>query len=115
MHEEHRHPAEVHRVIDGDSIIFDLHLDYGITYEIYLRLLEIDTAETYNVSESSAEYKRGKQHEQFVKSWLSNAESLEVRTDEKDRVGRWLGEVFNQDGESLNDVLLEEFDVEYKQ
>lgn len=105
--------ATVNRVIDGDTIVFDVDLGYGITNTIQMRLLGVDTAETYGVSKSSKEYKLGKKHERFVESWLNDADQLYVRTDEQDSFGRWLGEVFNQDNESLNDKLLEEFNVTY--
>lgn len=105
--------ATVHRVIDGDTIVFDVDLNYNITTRVQVRLVGVDTAETYNVSESSPEYKLGKKHERFVRGWLDEADEIYLRTDEKGKFGRWLGEVFNKNGESLNDKLLEEFNVTY--
>lgn len=108
------YPAEVERVIDGDTIVFDLDLGFHLSKIAEVRLLGVDTAETYGVSHDSLEFKTGKEHEAFVREWLSEADKLMVRTDERGMYGRWLGEVFNGSGESLNDTLLSEFDVKYQ-
>jgi len=104
----------VHRVIDGDTVVFDVHLEFRISKRVEVRLLGVDTAETYNVDESSRQYQLGKKHEQFVQSWLNDSETLYLRVDEKGKFGRWLGEVFDGNQNSLNDKLLAEFDVDYE-
>jgi endonuclease YncB( thermonuclease family) len=109
-----KYKAEVHRVIDGDTVVFDVHLEFGISKRVEVRLLGVDTAETYNVDESSRQYQLGKKHEQFVRSWLNDTETLYLRVDEKGKFGRWLGEVFDEDQNSLNNTLLAEFDVDYE-
>lgn len=106
--------VEVNRVIDGDTIVFDFDLGFDVKKTATVRLLGVDTAETYGVSHTSREYKLGTKHKRFVESWLDQADSLTVRTDERGKYGRWLGEVFNENGESLNDLLLETFDIEYQ-
>jgi endonuclease YncB( thermonuclease family) len=108
------YPAHVKRIVDGDTIVFTLDLNFGIKKVAEIRLLGVDTAETYGVSHDSKEYKTGKKHERFVREWLNQADSLTVRTDEQGKFGRWLGEVFNEKGESLNDALLDNFDIEYQ-
>ena len=107
------YPAEVHRVIDGDTVVFDLDIGFKTRKRVKVRLLGVDTAETYGVDKSSRQFEKGKEHEQFVHDWLSDANSLTVRTDEKGSFGRWLGEVFNEEQESLNDALLDQFNVRY--
>jgi len=106
--------AETHRVIDGDTIVFDLDLGFKIKKRATIRVLGVDTAETYGVSHDSKEYKAGKKQAKFVKNWLEEADSLTVRTDEKGKYGRWLGEIHNDKGKSLNDLLLEKFDIDYE-
>lgn len=107
------YPATTHRIVDGDTIVFMLDLGFNITKRAEVRLLGVDTAETYGVSHDSVEYETGKRHEAFVREWLRDAESLTVRTDEQGKYGRWLGEVFDERGASLNDALLDEFDITY--
>ena len=106
--------AETHRVVDGDTLVFMLDLGFHLTKKVEVRLLGVDTAETYGVSHDSEQYERGKEHEEFVREWLNEAESLTVRTHEKGKYGRWLGEVFDEEGICLNDVLLNEFDIRYQ-
>jgi len=108
-----RYDAETIRVIDGDTIVFDLDLGFRTRKVATVRVLGVDTAETYGVSHDSIEYETGVEHKKFVEEWLEEAESLTVRTDEKGKYGRWLGEIFNENGESLNDLLLETFDIPY--
>lgn len=106
--------AELRRVVDGDTLVFELDCGFNLFRRTTIRLLGIDTAETYGVSHDSAEYQTGMKHKEFVEDWLNQANSLTVRTDEKGKFGRWLGEVFNEDNESLNDRLVDEFDVVYE-
>ena len=107
------YPAELVRVIDGDTLVFSLDLNFGLKKIVEVRLLGVDTAETYGVDHDSVEYETGMKHKRFVEEWLSDADSLRVRVDEKGKYGRWLGEVFNEDKESLNDKLLEKFNINY--
>jgi micrococcal nuclease len=106
--------AEVVRIIDGDTLVLDLDLGFHIRTRITARLLGVDTAETHGVSHDSAEYRAGKVQEQFVREWLSEAERLSVRTNKQGKYGRWLTDIFNSDGECLNDLLIDEFDVSYE-
>lgn len=111
---ESENPVEVVRVIDGDTIVFDVELSFDIRKRATIRLLGVDTAETYGVSHDSMTYKTGKEHAEYVIEWLENAGSLSVRLDEKGKFGRWLGVVFDGDGNCLNDDLLKQFDVQYE-
>jgi endonuclease YncB( thermonuclease family) len=111
---KHKYPAELVRVVDGDTLVFSLDLNFGLKKIAEIRLLGVDTAETYGVSHDSMEYQTGMKHKKFVEEWLNEADSLKVRTDEQGKYGRWLGEVFNGEGQSLNDLLVEEFDIEYE-
>ena len=111
---DYQYNVELHRVVDGDTIVFDFDLGFKTKRRATVRLLGVDTAETYGVGHGSVEYQTGMKHKEFVEEWLNEADSLSVRTDEKGKYGRWLGEIFNQDGESLNDRLVEEFDITYE-
>ena len=105
--------AELKRVVDGDT--YDLRVDLGfhVSKQIRIRMLGIDTHETYGVKKESDEYKQGMVEKQFVEDWFDEADSIFVETekDGKGKYGRWLARVFNESGESLNATLVEEFGV----
>jgi len=103
--------AQVQNVVDGDT--FDLLLDLGFRTKRYIRarLLGVDTAEIHNVEEGSDEYERGVAHMEFVKSKISEADQILVRTyknDDTGKYGRWLVEIV-VDGNEISDLLTEEF------
>jgi len=102
--------AELLRVVDGDTIDVNVDLGFNITREIRLRLLGVDTHETYGVSHDSKEYQRGIEETKFVAEWLPD--EFIIRTEKKGKYGRYLAEIERPDGEILNNRLLQEFDVE---
>ena len=107
-------PATLHRVIDGDTIVLDIHLrPFKILLREPVRLVGVDTAEIYGVPKTSKPYQDGIQHKEFVEGWLEDAaDPLAVRIDGEGKYGRWLGEVYNEKNESLNQSLIDEFDVQ---
>ena len=104
-------------VVDGDTIDVVVDLGFHMTRRIRLRLLGVDTHETYGVDSESTEYQKGKREADYVRSWLTTAASagpkypIVVRTEKKGAFGRYLAEVERRaDGAVLNDDLLDEFD-----
>lgn len=82
-----RHPARLHRVIDADTIDFEVDLGYHITKRIRVRLMSVDAPEI-----RGAERPIGLIAKQFVEDILSKAEQLEVFTIKKGKYGRWIGD-----------------------
>jgi micrococcal nuclease len=103
--------AELERVVDGDTYDFTVDLGFRVQKKIRIRMLDIDTAETYGVEKESDEYKRGMEHKRFVEDWFDSAEEIRVKTekDEKGKYGRWLARVYNEDGKMLNAALMDEY------
>ena len=103
--------ARLVKVIDGDTL--DLEIDLGFyLYTIQrVRLLGIDTPELR--SKDPDERHRGQVAKAEVEMWLTVSEAaggpwpLLVRTEKDDSFGRWLAVIFNREGRSLGQYLLD--------
>lgn len=103
--------AEVDRVVDGDTVDFTVDLGFNVQTKIRTRLLGVDTHETYGVSHDSEEYELGKRETEWVQEWFDEADSVTIKTQSTGKYGRWLATIQREDGECLNDRLVDEFDV----
>lgn len=105
--------AELEQVVDGDTYDFRVDLGFHVSKQIRVRMLGINTHETYGVKKDSEEYKQGIKEKHFVEEWFAAADDIFIETekDEQGKYGRWLARVFNESGESLNASLIEEFGV----
>jgi len=97
------------KVVDGDTLDLEIDLGFHIYHTIRVRLARINTPEIFGVSKDSEEYKRGMQAKVFVDNWLKATKELYIKTykDSKGKYGRYLAEIYNENGECLNDILLE--------
>lgn len=107
----YRYHCTVRRVVDGDTLDLDIDLGLRVHTHARIRLLNIDTPETYGVKHDSAEWQAGIEAKALVEDWVfTNSEEPLVLQTHKDRTGkygRWLGELLSADGESLNTYLRE--------
>lgn len=87
--------AELIRVIDGDTVILDVHLGFHLVYRARIRLEGIDTPERGQNGYNSAK--------QALKERLTG--ELVVETSEQDSFGRWLGVVYCN-GINVNESML---------
>lgn len=101
--------CEVTRVVDGDTIDVDIDLGFNIKYSERVRLLGINTPETR--TRDLEEKAKGLEAKDFVITWLEdmadNCPIIETKVDKKGKFGRILGRVLNDEGECLNDTLVE--------
>lgn len=104
--------ASIVNVVDGDTYDFDVDLGFHVTKRIRVRMLGVNTNETYGVKKESEEYQKGIEQKQFVENWFDEADELFIETekDSQGKYGRWLARVFNESGESLNVALVENFE-----
>lgn len=109
--------ARLDRVIDGDTYSLEFDLGFSVTKTVRVRLFGVDTAEVFGVSHDSEEYERGKDHEDFVRSWFMFANTAEsdwpldvVTLKDTGKYGRYIAVIRGPDGESLTQALTEEFD-----
>jgi endonuclease YncB( thermonuclease family) len=104
------YPAELLRVIDGDTILVRIDLGFETFRRETIRLRGIDTPELRT--------EEGKEARQFVVDALGNIKGLVVRTYKTDVYGRYVGDVFYDElledkdqifarGQFLNQVLLD--------
>lgn len=107
----YEYSAELERVVDGDTYDFTVDLGFHVQKEVRVRMSGIDTAETYGVDKESEEYEQGMEHKRFVEEWFDEAVDIYVHTkkDEKGKYGRWIATVYNENRESLNVELMEEY------
>lgn len=116
--------AKVLKVVDADTYDVEIDLGFCIHAKVRVRLLAVDTPETYGVKKESEEYKRGMAAKWFAMKWLGlkpdpitglhpvNCEVIVRSVDGKPlgqgKYGRWLAEIERPDGSSLNQALLDE-------
>ena len=97
--------AEVDRIIDADTIIFDLELPFYLSAKMNCRLLDVDAPEVRGPEKSL-----GIRATEWVREWLGDVapRGLRVRTKKQDKYGRWLADVYDaKHGVRLNDALRE--------
>jgi micrococcal nuclease len=114
----YEYQAKLVEVVDGDTQDVVVDLGFHLQRQIRLRLLGVDTHETYGVDHDSEEYRRGKEETEFVAAWLDEAATqydgewpLIVRTEKKGKYGRYLATIERRsDGTILNETLRRQFD-----
>lgn len=107
--------AQVDRVVDGDTIDFVIDLGFDLRRTTRVRLLDVDTAESYGVDHDSAEYELGSEQTEFVEQWLDDVGNetwpFIVTTERTGKYGRYLGRVTRKrDGAVLNDAIVEAYE-----
>lgn len=94
------------RVVDGDTIDFNVDLGFHITTLIRVRLEGVNTPEVHGVKHASEEYQEGLKAMDFVEDWFEQnaSEWCEIETTKTGKYGRWIAKV-HADEVCLNDVL----------
>jgi micrococcal nuclease len=83
--------ATLRRVVDGDTVDFDVDLGFCMTAAIRFRVLGIDTPELRGGTDESKALARDAKA--FVEDCLVDAERIIIRTEKADSFGRWLAEI----------------------
>ena len=108
--------AQVVRVIDGDTIDFDIDLGFSTwVHKQRIRLYGIDAPEVKKYKGVTDEEKaRGLALKATLEQMLHPGKlvTLETHADKKGKFGRYLGVVILESGINLNDWLVEEGLVE---
>ena len=78
--------AEIERVVDGDTIIAQVDLGFGVTTRQYLRLRGIDSPELDTA--------RGKQAKHFAESELKSVPYVIITSIKSDKYDRYLADIF---------------------
>jgi micrococcal nuclease len=99
--------CKVLRVIDGDTLLAAVDLGCDIAVNLTIRLNGINCPEMRGDS-----LVEGRLAKNFTYNWVLDqcreGQPLILRTlkDKREKYGRYLGEVFTQDGTSLNEALV---------
>ena len=103
----YEYSCKIVRVIDGDSIILDIDLGFGLwIHGERIRLYGIDTPEcrTRDAEEKAA----GFLAKEFVEDALHVGGIYRLQTKEKGKFGRYLGTIYLTDDTSINAALVKE-------
>ena len=100
--------CELVRVVDGDTVDVDIDLGFGVWLrKERIRLYGVDTPESR--TRDKTEKKFGKIASEVVQEYLDRTDTLILRTDQYDAVGkfgRFVGRLYNKkDTTSINDYL----------
>ena len=103
----YEYECKIARVIDGDSIILDIDLGFGLwIHGESIRLFGVDCPECR--SRDKEEKAAGLAAKDFVKRLLHDGGTYTLTTKEKGKFGRYLGTIFLTDKTSINDALVKE-------
>jgi micrococcal nuclease len=87
----YQYKATLRRVVDGDTVDFDVDLGFYMTAALRFRILGVDTPELRGgTDETKAKAKEAKA---FVEKELGNAMAIFIETHKADSFGRWLANV----------------------
>lgn len=97
----------VTNVVDGDTMDVEFDLGFNVRITQRLRLLDVDTPETFRPS-CEAEREHGQRAKEFViHHVLGKRCRILTQNDKKGKYGRYLAFVFPPDADtSINDLLI---------
>jgi endonuclease YncB( thermonuclease family) len=104
------YPAQLIRVVDGDTVVLALDLGFHVYHHEHVRLAGVNAPEVFGAHASEA----GRQARTFTAEWFGGPGAMgrglvyhSARYDEREKYGRSLGFIYDaDDGASLNDDLL---------
>jgi len=103
MSELYNYIGKVISVYDGDTVKVDIDLGFSLTFtRVTLRLSRINAPEMRGVERSKGIISRD-----FLRSQILG-KTIKIKTirDKKGKYGRYIAELFYQDGTSINDDLV---------
>jgi len=100
-------------IVDGDTIDVDINLGFAVVLKKQrVRLYEIDTPESR--TRDKVEKKYGLAAKQYLKNKLENATNIYLKSHDKGKFGRILGELFIDDNsKSVNMQMVDDHHAVY--
>lgn len=96
----YQYHAVCKRVIDGDTAVFDIDLGFYMwIHDLHLRFYGINTPEKNEPGWAEAK--------QYVSSFLDIHPNVTVNIYKQDKYGRWLAEIVDPAGGTLNKQLVD--------
>lgn len=96
---------EVLKIVDGDTVDILIDVGFDMLRKERVRLNRIDTPESS--SKDITEKQLGLEAKEYLTNWLKKNKKLRIKTIKDDKYGRILGDIFNETGECINDLLIE--------
>lgn len=109
MTNRYRWQCRLVKVIDGDTIEAEIHLDFGVKLQAKLRLEGIDTPEIHTAKHNTEEYRKGILAKEFVEERFKlQGDKFWIETAGKrpGKYGRFIVNVLMPSGEYLDALLL---------
>lgn len=103
MKQEFTYNAKVERVIDGDTIIVNIDLGFGIFTKQNIRLYGINTPELH--SSDVFEKTKANEAKDFLQGLIENHDIV-IKTSSKDKYGRYLG-IVEVNSIEVNQLMLD--------
>jgi micrococcal nuclease len=100
--------ATVDRVVDGDTIDVTLELGFDISYRGRIRFQGINAPESR--TRDAVEKQAGLAAKRYVEDWVNGLEKrviIQTSLDDRGKFGRILGRILNDEGECLNDEMVD--------
>ncbi|MFT5169521.1 MAG: micrococcal nuclease [Candidatus Omnitrophota bacterium] len=91
--------AHCERVVDGDTVIFQIDVGFRTWIRQYLRLRGIDTPELKTTA--------GAKSKNFLYRLLKKNPDVRIKTHQADIYGRYLTDIFLKDGTYVNQLILD--------
>ena len=110
----YNYKASVTRIVDGDTVVVDIDLGFGVWLrDQSVRLAKINAPEIKGITKKS-----GIEAKEFLKKMILN-KWVQIRTEKgREKYGRWLGTFLIEEDSNLIDInhkmVLEGYAVPYK-
>lgn len=101
----YRYSAEVLRILDGDTIEVSLDLGFNLRQRMLLRLYGLNAQELHD--KNAAKRASAFEAKKFVDSHIGGKTVIAETVKPKDKFGRYLCNVYLEDGKCLNTLLLD--------
>lgn len=104
----HEYKATLIRVVDGDTVWLEVDLGFRITMKVDFRLYGIDAPERYGIKADPEAAERSKKYLELLLAPLpiGRPQALTIKTYKPDKYGRWLADIWTEDGNSVNNLML---------
>ena len=96
---------EVLKIVDGDTVDILIDVGFDMLRKERVRLNRIDTPESS--SKDITEKQLGLEAKEYLTNWFKKNKKLRIKTTKDDKYGRILGDIFNESGDCINDLLIE--------
>jgi len=93
--------VKVKRVVDGDTVDFELDLGFRLSIQIRTRLARLDAPEI-----RGHDREKGLITKKFVEDFLKDTKDIKVVTHKRGKYGRYLADIW-KGNEHLNKILIE--------